>query len=128
MDELKPGMRLEFIRAFSAEEVLWFAALTGDRGTHHVEPDQKGRLMLHGLLTATLPTKLGGDLNFIAQDMHFEFLRPAYAGDALTCIGVIDSVSPEPARQIVRFTFTITNPKGKSVLRGSSSGVIRRAA
>ncbi len=45
-------------------------------------------LMAHGLLTATLPTKLGGDLNYIARTMEFEFLRPVYAGEELRCVGI----------------------------------------
>jgi hypothetical protein len=38
-------------------------------------PDEHGRLMAHGLLTATLPTKIAGDMNFIARQMTFEFHR-----------------------------------------------------
>lgn len=125
MDEqLRPGKRLEWSRTFTVSEVRDFAALSGDKGTHHIEPDAQGRLMAHGLLTATLPTKLGGDLNFIAATMDFEFLRPVYAGEALVCVGIVDSVVPEPKRLRVKFSFTVNNAKGKQVLRGSSSGVI----
>ena len=123
-ERLLAGKRLEWSRTFTEGEVRHFAELSGDKGTHHMEPDAKGRLMAHGLLTATLPTKLGGDLNFIAGTMDFEFLRPVYAGEALACVGIVDSVVPEPRRNRVKFSFTVTNPKGKLVLRGSSSGVI----
>ena len=37
--------------------------------------------MAHGLFTATLPTKIGGDLNFIARELTFQFHRPVFAGD-----------------------------------------------
>ena len=41
--------------------------------------------MVQGLLTATLPTKVGGDWNYIAREMNFEFLRPVFTGDTIRC-------------------------------------------
>ena len=98
--------------------------LSGDRGAHHRDKDAQGRLLAHGLLTATLPTKLGGDLDYIARTMTFEFLRPVYAGDALCCVGVVDSVKPGRAFTRVGFSFTVTNQDSATVLKGTSSGVI----
>jgi hypothetical protein len=31
--------------------------------------DEKGRLMVHGLMTASIGTKKEGDLNYIAREM-----------------------------------------------------------
>ncbi|MBI4063278.1 MAG: hypothetical protein HY401_03135 [Elusimicrobia bacterium] len=122
--DIKPGLKLSWSRLVSEEDIARFAEISGDRGSHHVEKDASGRLLAQGLLTATLPTKLGGDANFIARDMHFEFLRPVYSGDALTCVGTVESVEPEQKRLKVVFSFEITNQNGKIVLRGASSGVI----
>ncbi len=127
-EALRPGMRLEWSRTFREDEVRAFAELSGDKGVHHMERDEKGRLLVHGLLTASLPTKLGGDLNYIAGTMNFEFLRPVYAGDALLCAGVVESVAAEPKRLRVEFSFTVKNSKGKTVLRGVTSGVIYPSA
>ena len=124
--EPKVGQRSEWSRTFTADDVQAFAELTGDRGAHHVTPDEKGRLMVHGLLTATLPTKLGGDMNFIAREMNFEFLRPVYAGEKILCVGLVEEVRAEPRRWCVSFTFEAENERGKVVLRGTSSGVIAR--
>ena len=67
-DELmKVGDVRVWERTFSEEDVRFFARFSGDEGEHHLEPDEQGRLMVHGLLTATLPTKIGGDMNFIAR-------------------------------------------------------------
>ena len=55
-----------YSRTFTTEDVEQFGELSGDRGSHH-ETDTP---MVHGLLTATLPTKLGGDL-----DQRFRFAR-----------------------------------------------------
>ena len=126
MDEPKVGSRTEWSRAFSADDVLQFAELTGDRGAHHVTPDAQGRLLVHGLLTATLPTKLGGDMNFLAREMTFEFLRPVYAGEKILCVGLVEEVRAEPKRWAVSFTFEAENDRGKVVLRGTAAGVIFR--
>lgn len=82
--------------------------------------------MAHGLLVASLPTKLGGDLNFIARSMKFEFLGPVYAGDELTCRGLVDSVIAQSSRFKVGFSFTVTNQKGAVVMKGASFGMIAR--
>lgn len=123
---LKKGQVVEWRRSFSEADIAAFAELSGDKGRHHLERDEKGRLMAHGLLTASLPTKLGGDLHYIAADMLFEFLRPVYAGEELHCVGTVLSVRKEPRyrRRAVTFSFVITNPRGKKVLTGKTHGVI----
>src|SRR5579875_3640971 len=72
-------------RIFTIEEVRQFGQISGDLGVHHVEPDAQGRLLVQGLLTATLPTKLGGDLNLLASSLSFEFRRPVFTGDTVRC-------------------------------------------
>lgn len=112
-------------RTFTEEEIRLFARLSGDEGQHHLVPDQQGRLMAHGLLTATLPTKVGGDLNFIARQMTFEFLRPVFAGDTITCeVTVLDL---EPAEHYLKMTAhcVCRNQEGKEVLSGEARGIIR---
>ena len=82
---MKVGDTLSWERTFTEEDIRLFARFSGDEGEHHLEPDEKGRLMVHGLLTATLPTKLGGDMNFIARQLVFQFLRPVFSGDTVRC-------------------------------------------
>lgn len=89
-------------------------------------PDSKGRIMLQGLLTATLPTKLGGDLNYIARKMTFEFLRPVFVGDTVTCEGTVLSVVESEDRLDVCMSILCRNQDGKDVLRGGTEGIIRR--
>ncbi|MBI4249900.1 MAG: hypothetical protein HY611_10390 [Elusimicrobia bacterium] len=117
---------MEWNRAITEKDVLEFAKLSGDEGSHHLQKDSRGRLMAHGLLTATLPTKLGGDLNFIADSMIFDFIRPVHSGDTLTCRGTVDSVVPKPRHLKVAFSFSITNQDGRAVLKGSSTGLIKK--
>ena len=54
---MQVGDTLSWSRTFTEKEIRLFARLSGDVGEHHLVPDAKGRLMAHGLLTATLPTK-----------------------------------------------------------------------
>jgi len=124
VQNLAPGLKYTWKRTITEEEIRRFAEVSGDQGRHHLEKDEKGRLIAHGLLTATLPTKIGGELNFIAREMHFQFLRPVYGGDELTCAGVVDSVDRRPRRILTAFSFSITNQDGREVLKGTSSGYI----
>jgi 3-hydroxybutyryl-CoA dehydratase len=115
-----------FDRAFTREEVDLFTRLSGDVGRHHVEPDAEGRVMVQGLLTAMLPTRIGGEANYIARDMHFNFLLPVFSGDALhTEAMVTERVEKERAWHL-RFEFFCRNQDGKTVLTGYTTGVIRK--
>ena len=81
--------------------------------------------MVHGLLTATIPTKIGGDMNFIAREMKFQFHRPVFAGDTVTCEATI--VELEKGEQFInmRTEFLCRNQTGKEVMTGHAVGIIR---
>jgi 3-hydroxybutyryl-CoA dehydratase len=91
-----------------------------------MNPDSEGRIMIQGLLTATLPTKLGGDLNYIARSMAFEFLRPVFVGDTVTCEGTVLTLDEAGDRLNVSMSILCRNQDGKDVLRGKTEGIIRR--
>jgi acyl dehydratase len=98
--------------------------VSGDAGAHHVAPDAKGRLMLHGLLTATLATQFGGSIDYLASEMTFRFHRPVFAGDTIRCEGRCDSARDEEGRRAYEFSFSMKNQQGKEVLSGSTRGVV----
>ena len=81
--------------------------------------------MAHGLLTATLPTKIGGDINFIARELIFQFHRPVFAGDTISCDVLM--VEMEPAETFVKVvsSWVCRNQHGKEVMTGEARGVIR---
>ncbi|HEY8761633.1 MAG TPA: enoyl-CoA hydratase [Candidatus Dormibacteraeota bacterium] len=118
------GSRSSWSRVFTVEDVRQFSEVSGDRGVHHVELDAEGRLMVQGLLTATLPTKLGGDLNYLAREMLFEFLRPVFTGDQIDCVSTTTKVERQPGRTYAEFAISCTNQAGKEVLRASTKGII----
>ena len=122
--QLEVGDRLSWTRTFTTDDVELFGRVSGDRGVHHVQPDAQGRLMVQGLLTATLPTKLGGDLNYLAREMLFEFLRPVFSGDTIDCVVTVSRVEKQPGRTYLEFEIVCTNQAGKVVLRAWTKGVV----
>ena len=123
-EPLRVGDQVRWSRTFTVEDVERFGQVSGDHGIHHVEPDAQGRLMVQGLLTATLPTKLGGDLNYLAREMLFEFLRPVFSGDTIDCVVTVSRVEKQPGRTYLEFEIACTNQAGKVVLRASTKGVV----
>lgn len=122
---LKAGDVMTFERTFTVEDVRQFTAVSGDRGVHHVTPDEQGRLVVQGLLTATLPTKVGGDYNVLARTMNFEFLRPVFTGDTIRCDVTIGKYErQENGRIAIAASFVCTNQQEKVVLQGDFAGVI----
>jgi acyl dehydratase len=120
------GTTLSYERTFTRDDVERFAELSGDRGRHHRVGAADGRLLVHGLLTASLPTKLGGDIDYIAADMHFEFVAAVYTGDTIRCELTIDEAIEGERNVRVRLSGACENQDGAQVMRFSSHGLIRR--
>ena len=118
------GQKLSYERTFTDEDIELFMRVSGDAGRHHAHPGPDGRRMVHGLLTATIPTKLGGDLDYLAREMAFEFLRPVFAGDLIRCEVTIVEATHEEGRWRLRLEGTCTNQHGKPVLALRTHGVV----
>lgn len=122
---MQVGDVISWERTFTEEDIKLFARLSGDVGVHHLERDEQGRLMAHGLLTAALPTKIGGDINFIARELTFAFLRPVFAGDTITCDVTLTALEPGEKYLKLSCTWVCRNQNGKDVLNGRGHGVVR---
>jgi acyl dehydratase len=123
---MKAGDVRVWERTFTEEDVRLFTRCSGDEGEQHLEPDEHGRLMVHGLLTATLPTKIGGEMNFIARELSFRFHRPVFAGDTIRCDVTLTSIEPAEGHDRVTSSWICRNQQGKEVMTGEASGVVRR--
>ena len=122
---LKVGDIITFERTFTVRDVELFIEISGDEGIHHLTPDEQGRLVVQGLLTATLPTKVGGDHNVLARTMNFDFLRPVFTGDAIICDVEIEKYERQENNRIaIIASFVCKNQNEKEVLKGDFSGVI----
>ena len=124
--KLEEGQQFRKARTFTVEDIEAFAQVSQDAGVHHVQPAASGRLMVHGLLTATIATQLGGELDYIARTMEFEFLRPVWSGDTIECLATVLSVDERPARWRYEFSFEFSNQDGDPVANGVSRGVVLR--
>ena len=122
---MQVGDIVSWRRTFTEEDVRLFGSLSGDEGVHHVTPDDQGRLMVQGLLTATLPTKIGGDLNFIARQMIFRFLRPVFAGDTVQCEVTIVELAPSEQYTRLSCQWVCRNQHEKEVMTGQADGIVR---
>src|SRR2546423_7711676 len=125
---MQVGDVMAWERTFGEEDVRLFGRLSGDEGVHHVAADEQGRLMVQGLLTATLPTKIGGDLNVIARAMVFEFHRPVFTGDTIRCEVTIAGLERVEGRTNMTATWVCRNQHGREVLTGHVHGVVRAPA
>jgi acyl dehydratase len=122
---LKVGDIVRFERTFTKKDVEVFTKISGDEGEHHKHPDKLGRLVVQGLLTATLPTKVGGDYNVLARTMNFEFLRPVFTGDRIHCEVMIEKLEKKDKHKVsILANFACKNEKEKQVLTGYFAGVI----
>lgn len=126
MSETPPeeGTVLTTARTFTTDDVRQFADLSHDRGTHHEETDEEGRLVVHGLLTATLPTEIGGELNVMARSMEFGFHRPVFTGEEITCEVTLDAVVEREDRHDVTADIVCRNEDDETVLTGDFDGVV----
>jgi acyl dehydratase len=123
---LEEGDTYTHERTFTNEEVRQFGEISGDRQTIHTEPDEEGRLVVQGLLTATLPTKIGGDLEFVARPMEFEFRRPVHTGETIDCTWTTETVTDREDRYEVTGTAVCRNEEGAVVMSGSFEGIVRK--
>lgn len=122
---LQVGEIVTFERTFTAEDITLFTTVSKDEGVHHITPNEQGNFVVQGLLTATLPTKIGGDYNVLARTMNFEFLRPVFTNDTIQCRVTIEQYEPtEKNRIAIVTTFSCINQHSKEVLKGNFTGVI----
>lgn len=119
------GDVFKYERRFTEEEVFEFANITGDKGRHHMEYDENGRLMVHGLLTASIGTKVGEELHYIARELVSEFIRPVFTGDTITCELTLTSIEQMEGYKKFTIESVYRNQHEKTVLVGTSYGIIR---
>ena len=120
----EPGDTHTHERTFTAEDVELFGEVSGDTQPIHTEPDEEGRLVVQGLLTATLPTKIGGDLEVLATRMEYEFHEPVYTGETVTCVWENESVTEREDRWELSVGLACRTGDGREVMTGETDGVV----
>jgi acyl dehydratase len=111
-------------RTFTTEDVREFATLSEDQQPPHVEPDTEGRLLVHGLLTATIPAKVSADLGLVVTSIEYEFVRPVYTGETVSATIQVRSVDERDDRFVLGLAVACQNERDEPVLRGGIDGIV----
>ncbi|WP_266077680.1 MaoC/PaaZ C-terminal domain-containing protein [Haladaptatus caseinilyticus] len=118
------GSVYTYERTFTEADVRQFGEVSGDQQAIHTEPDEEGRLVVQGLLTATLPTKIGGDLSYIARTMEFDFLEPVHTGNTIGCEWTNETVEERDDRYTLTSSVVCHNQEDETVMKGHIDGLI----
>lgn len=111
-------------RTFTVEDVREFGAVTGDEQSIHTEPDDDGRLVVQGLLSGSLMTTIGADLEYVARTMTYEFRRPVRTGEPITCEWTVASVTEAEDRYRLENDVVYRDDAGEVVIDATTTGVI----
>lgn len=120
------GEVLSAERRFTVDEVREFGRITGDDQAIHTDTDEDGRIIVQGLLAGSMMTSIGGDLNYIARTMDFEFRKPVRTGQTISCDCTVVSKTEREDRYLLDFDVQFSNDRGETVIEAESSGLIRK--
>ncbi len=123
---LEPGMTFRFSRTFTEGDVIEFGDLTRDYNPVHYDrrfasTKKFPNVICHGLLVGSMICELGGQVGWLASGMAFEFLRPVYIGETVTCEMTIKEIDD---RNSAVAEAAFTNSEGVEVLRATLTGFI----
>lgn len=118
------GDVLTYSRTFTTDEVLAFGELTGDDQPIHTEPDEDGRLVVQGLLAGSLMTKIGGDLQYIARTMAYEFFQPVRTGERITCRWTVESRTEQDDRYLLENAVVYHDEDDELVVDAGTNGLV----
>ncbi len=126
-DEIQLGDEAILERTLVQEDIVAFAAVTGDTNPAHVDPNYARDSAFHGvvghgmwtasLISALLGTRYPGP-GTIYLEQQMQFMKPVRIGDHLTVrVRVLEK---NAENHHVRLNTEVTNQKGVIVLRGEA--------
>ena len=121
---LKTGDEITITRTFTEADMVAFAGVTRDFNPVHFD-DRFARgkhfkdRICHGLLTAGMVTEIGGQIGWLATQMNFEFKKPVYFGDTITCYFTI---TEKDDRGWARADAIMQNQDGLTVVKAWITG------
>ncbi|MEO8751358.1 MAG: SDR family oxidoreductase [Casimicrobiaceae bacterium] len=133
-DEIGIDQVFEIERTFSLEDLLAFAAVSGDYSPLHVDPQyargtEFGECVVHGLLLASLFSQLvgmripGRPALYLAQDLTFR--RPVCVGETIRALAKVTARSE--ATRTLSLTTEIRTLDGKVAVAGTAKVKLREA-
>ena len=123
---ISAGDRFSFSRVFNLGDVSAFGELTRDYNPVHCDDAFAGLKgfegpICHGLLAGSMICEIGGQLGWLATGMGFEFKKPVYPGDTITCELTVDVVD---ASHLAHAHARWTNQDGVEVMAGALEGYL----
>jgi acyl dehydratase len=123
---LQVGDRFTIVRCFTEDDIRQFAQISRDYNPVHcdaryAELRRFKAPITHGLLTASLVTEIGGQIGWLATGMSFEFKRPVYPGEQITCHWLIADIDE---RGHAKAEVRILNALGVTVLEATTTGML----
>jgi 3-hydroxybutyryl-CoA dehydratase len=127
IEDLSLGQTFRWRRAITEADLQATIRLTGDHGGYHVDEAFARRagfrtLIAPGLLQSGMVTKLGGDLNFLAREITFSYVKPVYAGDTLDAEVTVTAI--DKAKRRITMEGRIANQAGETVMTCATSGFL----
>ena len=124
-DAMDVGQTFTFRRTFTDGDVALFCGVTGDYNPYHqdesfAKASWYGRLTIPGLLTGSMLTHIGGMLGFLATELSFEYVAPAFVGDTITC--TVTVIEKDEAKRRITANARFLNQDGVEVLQASFGG------
>ena len=127
IEQYRVGERATARRRFGDEEVRRFADLSGDFNELHLDDaaaarSRFGRRLVHGMLTASLFTRLlgmelpGRGAIYLSQTLRFS--APVYIGDEVEAVVEVSAV--DVARKRLTLSTTCRNERGVVVISGEA--------
>ena len=123
---LEKGQSFSVSRTFTEGDMQAFAGITRDYNPVHLDDrfahakGFDGRIC-HGLLAAGIITEIGGQIGWLASGMNFDFKKPVYFGDTITCHFTITEVD---ARGRAKAEAIYVNQDGITVIEAFISGIL----
>ena len=126
IEGLKIGDTFSVSRTFTEQDAIRFADISRDYNPIHFDErfakvKNFDGLICHGLLIASLVTKIGGQIGWLASGMTFKFKKPVYFGDTIKCDFIIVDID-ERGRAKAEAVFT--NEYEIIVLEGIVTGIV----
>lgn len=126
-DQIKLHQKARMSKTLTKQDILLFAAMSGDVNPAHMNEDFAKNSMFKGVIAhgmwsgSFVSTLLGTELpgpGTIYLGQSFRFKRPVKEGDTIEV--VIEVIEKDDAKKRVKFTNTITNQLGEVVVVGES--------
>ena len=120
------GDTFSISRTFSEKDVIRFAEVTRDYNPIHFD-DRFAAVkrfesrICHGLLAASLLTEIGGQIGWLASSMHFQYKKPVYFQDTITCHFTITQIDE---RGQARADVIYKNQNGVTVIEAYLTGIL----